>query len=77
MRKSRIWLIALIGAIGDLIRELAAYERAAHEAVASDEDLAAALFGDVPVVYCHLAEVDGQVAHRRQRGLGEGWLCYS
>ncbi len=50
-----------VGAIGDLIRELAAYERAAHEAVASDEDLAAALFGDVPVVYCHLAEVDGQV----------------
>jgi GNAT superfamily N-acetyltransferase len=50
-----------VAAIRDLIRELADYEHAAHEAVASDDDLAAALFGEDPVLYCHLAEVDGQV----------------
>jgi GNAT superfamily N-acetyltransferase len=49
-----------VPAIGDLIRELADYEHAAREAVASDDDLAAALFGEDPVVYCHLAEADGQ-----------------
>ena len=50
-----------VGAIVRLIRELAAYERAAHEAVAREADLAGALFGDVPLVYCHLAEEDGEI----------------
>ena len=50
-----------VGAIGQLIRELAAYERAAHQAVAREEDLASALFGAVPVAYCHVAEVDDEI----------------
>lgn len=51
------------GDIARLVHELAEYERAPGEAVATSQDFAAALFpsaGD-PVAYCHLAEVDGRV----------------
>jgi GNAT superfamily N-acetyltransferase len=48
----------------DLVRafigELAAYERLAHEAVASAADLDSALFCDHPKVFCDLAEVGGE-----------------
>jgi GNAT superfamily N-acetyltransferase len=49
-----------------LVRELADYEHAAHEVVATEADLTAALFGTtqpdaVPVAACHVAELDGQV----------------
>ncbi len=46
--------------IVELIGELAAYERLAHEARASVADIEAALFGPQPKVFCDLAEVDGQ-----------------
>ena len=39
-----------------LIRELADYERAAHEVAATTEDLDAALFGPRPAAYAHVAE---------------------
>jgi GNAT superfamily N-acetyltransferase len=39
-----------------LVRELATYERAASEVVASEASLHAALFGPRPTVYAHLAE---------------------
>jgi GNAT superfamily N-acetyltransferase len=42
------------------IRELADYEHLAHEAEAGETDLAAALFGPHPKVFCDLAERDGQ-----------------
>jgi GNAT superfamily N-acetyltransferase len=45
----------------ELIRELASYERAADEVVATEADLAATLFGDDAVGFCHLAELDGRV----------------
>lgn len=46
-----------------LIRELAEYERAAHEAQATEELLQAALFGPDPRVHAHIAEhTDGTVA---------------
>src|SRR5258708_38954929 len=41
------------------ILELAVYERLAHEAVVSLEDLNAALFGDPVRAYCDIAEADG------------------
>ncbi|HEX3824552.1 MAG TPA: GNAT family N-acetyltransferase [Mycobacteriales bacterium] len=49
-----------------LIRDLAGYEKAGHEVVATESDLAAALFGIdqdgiAPVATCHVAELDGQV----------------
>ncbi|MFC5662520.1 GNAT family N-acetyltransferase [Kitasatospora misakiensis] len=41
-----------------MIRELAEYEKAAHEAVATEEQLRTALFGDHPAVYGLIAEDD-------------------
>ena len=43
-----------------LIRELADYERLAHEAKARPEDLETALFGLAPRAFCEIAEVDGE-----------------
>jgi GNAT superfamily N-acetyltransferase len=45
-----------------LIRELAEYEKLAHEAVADEATLAAQLFGDTPAAEVVIAEVDGQPA---------------
>ena len=46
-----------------LVRELAAYERAEHEALMTDEQLHTALFGDAPALFGHVAETaDGEVA---------------
>jgi diamine N-acetyltransferase len=45
----------------DLIRGLAEYERLADTVAATESDIAAALFGDSPRVFCDLAEADGEV----------------
>jgi GNAT superfamily N-acetyltransferase len=46
-----------------LVRELAAYEQAEHEALMTDEQLHTALFGDSPALFGHVAETaDGEVA---------------
>lgn len=50
-----------VPAVVSLIRELALYERAPESAVATPELLTAALFGPSPAVYCHVAEVEGEV----------------
>jgi diamine N-acetyltransferase len=42
------------------IQELAEYERLRHEAVATLEDIADALFGARPKVHCDIAEQDGE-----------------
>jgi GNAT superfamily N-acetyltransferase len=44
-----------------LIRELADYERSLESAKATEADLLAALFGEAPAAYCHVAEADGEV----------------
>ncbi|MGW3304807.1 N-acetyltransferase family protein [Streptomyces rubiginosohelvolus] len=41
-----------------LVRELAAYEKALDEVVASEAQLAEALFGDRPAAYAHVAAAD-------------------
>ncbi|MFF8986267.1 GNAT family N-acetyltransferase [Streptomyces globisporus] len=41
-----------------LVRELAAYEKALDEVVASEEQLTEALFGDRPAAYAHVATAD-------------------
>ena len=51
-----------VPAIYRLIRELAAYERAADQVTGSEQQLAAALFGPEPAVFAHVAEAGGQVA---------------
>lgn len=43
--------------IGELIRELATFERAADQAQATDAQLHAALFAENPAVFCHLLEM--------------------
>jgi len=43
----------------DFVRELADYERLAHEVVATEADLAAALFSAQPRVFCDIAEWKG------------------
>jgi len=48
--------------IATLIRELAAYEQLAHEAVATEDDLRATLFGAKPGAEVAIAEIDGAAA---------------
>jgi len=43
-----------------MIRELALYENLADEAVATEDGIEHALFGDDSHVSCHLGEVDGE-----------------
>jgi GNAT superfamily N-acetyltransferase len=50
-----------VPAVVGLVRELAEYEKAAHEARMTEEQLHAALFGDAPALFGHVAEADGQV----------------
>lgn len=45
-----------------LVRELAEYEKLAHEVDATEAVIAAALFGESPRLYCDIAEWDGQAA---------------
>jgi GNAT superfamily N-acetyltransferase len=51
-----------VGQILAFIRELADYEKLAHEAVADEASLAAQLFGTTPRAEVLIAEVDGQSA---------------
>jgi GNAT superfamily N-acetyltransferase len=45
-----------------MIHELAEFERAAAECTVTESQLGTALFGDRPVVFGHIAEVDGSPA---------------
>jgi GNAT superfamily N-acetyltransferase len=51
-----------VPAIVSMIRELAEYEKAAHEVRVTEDQLRATLFGDKPAAYVHIAEHDGEVA---------------
>jgi GNAT superfamily N-acetyltransferase len=48
--------------IQSLIKELAEYERAPKEAVATLKDLQASFFGESPKVFCEIVEVEGHIA---------------
>lgn len=48
------------GLVLALIRELADYERLLHEVEAGEADLAAALFGPQPRVFCDIADWEGE-----------------
>lgn len=43
-----------------MIRELAQFERSLHEVEATEDLLRASLFAEAPMVFCHLAEADGE-----------------
>jgi GNAT superfamily N-acetyltransferase len=44
-----------------LVRELADYKKALHEVRLTEQQLTAALFGDAPALYGHVADLDGEV----------------
>ena len=48
--------------IFSLLCELAEYEKLAHEVAATEADIATALFGDNPVLFCEIAEWQGKPA---------------
>ena len=50
-----------VPAVVGLVRELAEYERAAHEVRLTEEQLTTALFGDYPAIFGHVAEADGRI----------------
>jgi GNAT superfamily N-acetyltransferase len=50
-----------VPAILAMVGELAEYERAGHEVRATEGELHAALFGDRPALFGHVAERDGKV----------------
>jgi GNAT superfamily N-acetyltransferase len=47
-----------------MVRDLAEYEKAVHEAVATEEQFHRALFGESPKVFAHVVEHDGPDGHR-------------
>ncbi|MEU8222608.1 GNAT family N-acetyltransferase [Kribbella sp. NPDC048915] len=47
--------------IVELVHALAAYERAPEECHLTASQLTAALFGETPAVFCHVAEHEGEV----------------
>lgn len=51
-----------VPAIVGLVRALARYEKLEHKVEATEADIAAALFGPSPRVFCDLAEAEGRVA---------------
>ena len=50
-----------VPAVVDLVRELAEYEKARHEARMTEDQLSAALFGDSRALFGHVAVADEQV----------------
>jgi len=50
------------GLVLSLIRELAEYEKPLHEVEATEAMIDAALFGDNPLLFCEIAEWDGEPA---------------
>ena len=50
-----------VPAVVGLVRELAEYEKALHEARMTEEQLSSALFGDSPALFGHVAVADGAV----------------
>jgi GNAT superfamily N-acetyltransferase len=51
-----------VGLVCTFVRELAEYEKLSHEVEATEADIAEALFGDSPVLFCDIAEWDGEPA---------------
>jgi GNAT superfamily N-acetyltransferase len=50
-----------VPAVVGLVRELAEYEKAAHEVRLTEQQLHDRLFGEAPALFGHIAEVGGQV----------------
>jgi len=55
-----------------LIYQLAVYEKAPEQMVATKDQINSSLFNDKPVAFCHIAEVDGKIV-----GIALWFLNYS
>jgi len=51
-----------VPAVVGMVRELAAYEKAEHEALMTEQQLHEALFGESPALFGHVAVADGEPA---------------
>ena len=51
-----------VDTVVELVHDLAEYEKAPHECHLTSEQLRAALFGENPALYGHVAEIDGRIA---------------
>lgn len=65
-------IISDVPAILALIHQLAEYEKAPEQVVATEEDLTRSFFGDNPQVFCHVATENEQVV-----GIAIWFLNYS
>lgn len=66
-----------VPAVVGLVRELAEYEEAPGEARMTEEQLHAALFGDSPALFGHVAVADDGVAGGRVVGMAVWFLNFS
>ena len=66
-----------VPAVVALVRELAEYEKAAHEVQMTEEQLSTALFGDFPALFGHVAVADDGVADGRVVGMALWFLNFS
>jgi GNAT superfamily N-acetyltransferase len=64
---------ALVG----LVRELAEYEKAAHEVQLTEQQLTTALFGESPKLFGHVAVADDEVAPGQVVGMALWFLNFS
>lgn len=48
--------------IADMIHALAEFEHAAEQCTVTEKQISTALFGNSPIAYGHVAEVDGEIA---------------
>ncbi|MGY1680488.1 N-acetyltransferase family protein [Geodermatophilus sp. SYSU D01176] len=66
-----------VPAVVGLVRELAEYEKAAHEVRLTEEQLTTALFGDDPKLFGHVAVADDGVADGAVVGMALWFLNFS
>jgi GNAT superfamily N-acetyltransferase len=66
-----------VPAVVGLVRELAEYEKSAHEVQLTEEQLTAALFGDSPELFGHVAVADDGVADGAVVGMALWFLNFS
>jgi GNAT superfamily N-acetyltransferase len=66
-----------VPAVVGLVRELAEYEKAAHEVRLTEEQLTGALFGDSPKLFGHVAVADDGVAGGEVVGTALWFLNFS
>ncbi len=66
-----------VRAVVGLVRELADYEKALHEAQLTEEQLSGALFGDSPALFGHVAVADDGVHDGEVVGMALWFLNFS